>query len=105
MQSIRVLVTGHCCKLLIGRFFHQLSSHLQKPNQLIPEAKLEVVDEKDHEPLQGGDHVDQQDDGVVLPVVQVARDKVKGPWQTHGNEQPHDEHSCKIVVVGLYNNR
>ena len=86
MQSIRVLVTGHCCELLGGRFFHQLSSHLQKPNQLIPEAKLEVVDEKDHEPLQGGDHVDQQDDGVVLPVVQVARDKVKGPWQTHGNE-------------------
>ena len=41
--------------------------------------------------MQGGDHVDQQHGGVVLPVVHVPRDKVKGPGQTHGNEEPDDD--------------
>ena len=42
--------------------------------------------------MQGGDHVDQQDGGVVLPVVHVPGDKVKCPGQTHGNEEPdYDE--------------
>ena len=41
--------------------------------------------------MQGGDHVDQQDGSVVLPVLHVARDKVEGPGQTHGNEKPDDD--------------
>ena len=41
--------------------------------------------------MQGSDHVDQQDGGVVFPVVHVAGDKVKGPGQTHGNEEPDDD--------------
>ena len=49
--------------------------------------------------MQGGDHVDQQHGGVVLPVVHVPRDKVKGPGQTHSNEEPDDNNSCKIAEI------
>ena len=41
--------------------------------------------------MQGSDRVDQQDGGVVLPVLHVAGYKVKGPGQTHGNEKPDDD--------------
>ena len=32
-------------------------------------------------------------------MVQVAGDKVKGPGQTHSNEEPDDNNSCKIAEI------
>ena len=84
---------------LSPNFFSSSSSPPQKLDQLLPQPKLESVDQEYHEALQGGDHVDQQDGGVVLPVVHVAGDKVKGPGQTHSNEEPDDNNSCKIAEI------
>ena len=79
--------------------FLSRSQSSQELGQLLLQPELEGVDEEYQEALQGGDHVNQQDGDVILRVVQVAGDKVKGPGQTHSNEEPDDNNSCKIAEI------